>query len=130
MSKINNQSNSLYNIDFVQDISPETAADYSGGAGLVFDGTGDIVLHKDAGQQGAPLGVVDAEIGEDVGISAFADGRSTGFNDQVSSFTVNEGTWQFFTEAGLEGNSGFLNPGTVGDFGENNDAITSIVRIA
>ncbi|MGL6344415.1 MAG: hypothetical protein ACRC80_35365, partial [Waterburya sp.] len=77
MSKINNQSNSLYSIEFVQDISPETAADYSGGAGLVFDGTGDIVLHQDLGRQGATLGVVDAEIGEDVGIGAFADGRST-----------------------------------------------------
>ncbi|MGF1589905.1 MAG: hypothetical protein ACFCU7_11795 [Pleurocapsa sp.] len=32
MSKINNQSQSLYNIDFVQDVLPESASSYSGGA--------------------------------------------------------------------------------------------------
>ena len=32
MSKINNQSNRLDNINFLQDITPETAANYSGGS--------------------------------------------------------------------------------------------------
>ena len=39
MSKINNQSQSLYNIGFVQDMSPETAAAISGGAVTVTDVT-------------------------------------------------------------------------------------------
>ncbi len=48
MTKINNQSNSLDSIEFVQDISPESAANYSGGAEFFFgDDTNfaDIVLH-------------------------------------------------------------------------------------
>jgi hypothetical protein len=129
MSKINNQSNSLYSVEFVQDISPETAANYSGGAGLVFDGSGDIVLHKDPDLQGQTLGVVDSVINEEINIGIFADGTETTFNDTVSSITVNEGTWQFFTDAGLGGNTGTLPPGTY-NLGENDDAITSIRRIA
>lgn len=130
MSKINNQSNSLFNLEFVQDISPETAADYSGGAGFVFDGSGDIVLHKDPGQQGQSLGIIDAQGTEEINIGMFADGSETSFNDTASSFTVNAGTWQFFTDSGLGGNTGILDANTVGDFLENDDAITSIQRIA
>lgn len=92
--------------------------------------SGDIVLHKDPGQQGQSLGIVDSVIGEEINIGVFADGSETTFNDTVSSFTANEGTWQFFTDSGLAGNTGVLEAGTFGDFLENDDAITSIRRIA
>ena len=130
MSKINNQSNSLYNIEFVQDISHETAANYSGGADFTFDGTGDIVLFKDPGQQGQRIGYLNTAIGESINVGLFPDGTDTTFNDTASSFIVNEGTWEFSTDVDGGGNTGILAANTLGDFLENDDAVTSITRIA
>jgi multidrug efflux pump subunit AcrA (membrane-fusion protein) len=93
MSKIDNQSNSLYSIEFVRDISSEAAANYSGGADFFVDNTNDfanIVLHKDSDAQGQKLGI-DSPGGEEVNIGLFPDGTETTFNDTVSSITVNEG---------------------------------------
>ncbi len=131
MSKNNNQSNSLYNLEFVQDISPESAANYSGGAEFVLGTTNDfadIVLHKDPDAQGQKLGI-NSPGGEEINIGLFPDGSETTFNDTVSSITVNEGGWQFFTDAGGGGNTGVLTAGVTYNLGENDDAITSIRRI-
>ncbi|MGL5939210.1 MAG: hypothetical protein ACRC2S_02300 [Waterburya sp.] len=129
MSKINNQSNSLYNIDFVQDIAPESAANYSGGAEFFFgDATNstDIVLHKDPEGQGEAMGI-NAPVGELVNIGLFPGGETT-FNDNVSSITTREGTWQFFTDADGGGNTGIVTPGLV-NLGEN-DEISAIRRVS
>jgi Beta/Gamma crystallin len=131
MSKIDTQSNSLYNIKFVRDISSETAANYNGGAELVLGNTNtfaDIVLHKDTNAKGQKLGV-DSPGGEIINIGVFPDGSETTFNDTVSSITVNKGAWQFFTDSGASGDTGFLTPGRTYNLGANNDAITSIRRI-
>lgn len=139
MTKINNQSNSLHNINFVQDITPETAVNYSGGAvsigaaGPTFDSAAvgaDIILHKDPNGQGQALGLsldvltANGAASEDINIGLLPDGGETTFNDTVSSITVNRGTWQFFTDVG-GGDTGFLAPGTY-NLGANNDAITSV----
>jgi hypothetical protein len=128
MTKINNQSNSLDSIEFVQDISPETAANYSGGADFVFGG-GNIILHKDPNGQGQSLGI-NSSIGEDINIGLFpTNGRETTFNDTVSSITINDGIWQLYTDEGLKGDTtGALPPGTY-NLGANDDAITSIIRV-
>jgi hypothetical protein len=139
MSKINNQSNSLYSIEFVQNISPETSASYSGGAVTVgvaapqFDSAAvgsDIVLYKDSDLQGQSMGlsgqVLEANVGvgEFVNIGLLPDGGESTFNDTVSSITVNRGTWQFFTDD-EGGDTGFLAPGNY-NLGANNDRITSL----
>ena len=126
----NNQSNPLSEITFVQDITPESAAAISGGAGLSFDSqaTGEIILHKDSNLQGQKLGLSDSEIGTVYNIGLFGNGGETGFNDATSSITVNEGTWRFFSNVG-NGDTGVLAPGTY-NLGANNDRITSIERIA
>ncbi|HEY9769948.1 MAG TPA: hypothetical protein V6C71_15885 [Coleofasciculaceae cyanobacterium] len=142
MSKINTQSNSLHNIEFVQDISSETAASYSGGAvsigaaGPTFDSSAigaDIVFHKDPNGQGQALGLsgdvltANGAAGEFVNIGVLPDGGETTFNDTVSSIIVNRGTWQFFTDDG-GGDTGFLAPGSY-NLGANDDRITSVKLI-
>lgn len=126
----NNQSNPLSEITFVQDITPESAAAISGGARLSFgsQARGEIILHKDSNLQGQKLGLSDSEIGKVYNIGLFASGSETSFNDTTSSITVNEGTWQFFTNVG-NGDTGVLAPGTY-NLGANNDRITSIKRIS
>jgi hypothetical protein len=144
MPKINNQSNSLDSIKFVQDISPETAVNYIGGgivsigaAGPTFDSNAigaDIVFHKDPNGQGQKLGLsgdvltANRAAGEFVNIGVLPNGGETTFNDTVSSITVNRGTWQFFTNAD-DGDTGFLAPGNY-NLGANDDAITSIKLIS
>lgn len=139
MSKINNQSNRLDNINFMQDITPEAAANYSGGGATVgagaptFDSNAigaDIIFHKDPNGQGQALGLSGGVLaangltGEFVNIGLLPDGGETTFNDTVSSITVNSGTWQFFTDDG-GGDTGFLAPGRY-NLGANDDAITSV----
>jgi hypothetical protein len=143
MTKINNQSNGLDNINFVQDISPETATNYSGGAvsigaaGPTFDSNAigaDIVFHKDPNGQGQKLGLSGSVLTtnnanrEFVNIGVLPNGGETTFNDTVSSITVNRGTWQFFTDA-EGGDTGFLAPGNY-NLGANDDAITSVKLIS
>lgn len=132
MSKINTQSNSLYDIEFVQDINHETAANYSGGISFVSGPGNDfanIVLHKDPNGQGLNIGINGA-VDETANIGLFSDGIETTFNDTVSSITINEGVWQFFTDDGLVGDTtGPLPPGSY-NLGANDDAITSVIRLA
>jgi hypothetical protein len=139
MTKINNQSNRLDTINFVQDITPKAAANYSGGAVSIgaaaptFDSNAigsDIVFHKDPNGQGQKLGLSGSVLnannagGEFVNIGVLPGGGESTFNDTVSSITVNRGTWQFFTDA-EGGDTGFLAPGNY-NLGANDDAITSV----
>ena len=145
MSKSNNQSNSLDNIEFVEDISQETAANCSGGAGYLNSSDPDVILHKDPNGMGDTLNV-NAAIGDGLSNIGTNDGNggggNNGFNDQTSSITILRGTWQFYSDDNFntsisttEGLTNFdqqvtrpLGPGNY-NLGANNDMITSAVRI-
>jgi hypothetical protein len=107
MSKINNQSNSLYNIECVQDISHESAAAISGGALE----TTDVTLYSEPDALGY-------QFGSNKKIENLGD---FGFNDAtVSIFVSNDQTWRFYENANFEGNFIDVGPGefvNAGDFG-------------
>jgi hypothetical protein len=106
MSQINNQSNSLYSIEFVQDISPETAASYSGGSSLA-----DVTLSTVSNAEGDMF-----ETNE-----AVADLSQVNFNDSTAFISVTNGqTWRFYEDANFQGDYIDVGPDEarfVGDFG-------------
>jgi hypothetical protein len=107
MSKINNQSNSLYSIECVQDISLESAATYSGGALE----TTDVTLYSESDALGYQFGS-NQKI-EDLSVFGFDD--ATG-----SIFVSNDQTWRFYENANFEGNFIDVGPGefvNADDFG-------------
>lgn len=114
MTKINNQSNSLYSIECVQDISHKSAAAISGGIAVYTGGnfTGELRTAK-----GVP----------DLRVSDAQEGML--FNNQISS--INNDTdkrWAFYTRAGYSGDRFTLEPGESAKdlFGTGfNDRITS-----
>ena len=56
MSKINNQLNSLDQIKFVRDLTPEAAANYGGGAAFINSSNSpDVTVYKDTNSQGESL---------------------------------------------------------------------------
>ncbi|MGL6341881.1 MAG: beta/gamma crystallin-related protein [Waterburya sp.] len=107
MSKISNQSNSLYSIECVQDIDHESAAAISGGALEVTD----VTLYSEADLGGFQFG----------SNKAIEDLTEFGFDDATGSITVaNDKTWRFYSEAGLQGEYIDVGPGqsvNAGDFG-------------
>jgi hypothetical protein len=107
MSKINNQSNSFHNIEFVQDISPEAAASYSGGAVTVTD----VTLTSEPSNQGLSFNTN----------KAIEDLSEFGFDDATAFIAVNNNqTWRFYEEANFQGDYIDVGPDTamnVGDFG-------------
>jgi hypothetical protein len=145
MTKNNDQSHSLYNIELVQDITLETAANYSGGAARINDGNGDpdVILFENSlfnisnPFSGDRLNL-NASIGDGFSNIGFKDGQggggSTGFNDNSAAIVIERGRWQFFSDAGFKGKSSeILGPGeydlaslasTIG-----RDEITSALRI-
>ena len=147
MHKSNNESHSLSNIEGVQDITQETAANYSGGAGYLNSSDPDVILHKDPNGMGDSLNV-NAAIADTLSNIGTNDGNGgggdNGFNDQTSSITILRGTWRFYTEANTTTNlptNWFetinaplnqitipLGPGRY-NLGANNDAITSAERV-
>ena len=116
MSKINNQSNSLYSIEFVQDISHESAAAISGGALEVTD----VTLYSESDLQGFQFG----------SNKAIEDLSEFGFNDATGSITVaNDQTWRFYENANFQGD--FIEVGAgqsvnAGDFGMQISSFQSI----
>ncbi len=113
MSKINNQSQSFSNIEFIQDITPETAATISGGIQVYTGGNFTGQLKTDGSQ--------------DLRVSDREDGVL--FNNQISSIINDtDQPWAFYQGADYTGDSFILQPGeTVQDlFGTGfNDTITS-----
>ncbi|MGF1589906.1 MAG: beta/gamma crystallin-related protein [Pleurocapsa sp.] len=107
MSKINNQSQSLYNIGFVQDMSPETAAAISGGAVTVTD----VTLTSKPSNQGCSFNTN----------KAIEDLSEFGFDDATAFIAVNNNqTWRFYEDANFQGNYIDVGPDTamnVGNFG-------------
>lgn len=142
MFKINNQSNSLDNINFVQDISSEIAANYSGGislrgarrvrgGGLVGGVDPDVTLYEDSSARGRSLGVNAATNNGILNLGSF--------NDETSSVVIERGVWEFYADsdynngpkesASSTGRRSFARgPGRY-NLGANNDAISSLKRI-
>jgi hypothetical protein len=102
MSKSNNQSNFLDNIKFVQDITPETAANYSGGAGRLNGAANDpdVIVYRDTNFRGDSLNL-NAAIGDGLSNIGTRNGNGgggdNGFNDQISSIKILRGTWAFYS---------------------------------
>jgi hypothetical protein len=95
MSNIN-QTNNLYTIDTVQDLSQESAAAIQGGA--------EIVVYTDADFRGKSLILR--------GNNANGQHQFLGaFNNSISSIKVLSGTWQFFTNSNRTGLAQTLKPG-------------------
>jgi Beta/Gamma crystallin len=138
MTKINNQSNPLDNINLVQDITPETAANYSGGVGRIDDRNNDpdIIMYRDPNGDGRDGSIgINAAIGDGIPNIGFKDGvsggGSTGLNDRVSSIRILRGSWNFFDDSNFSGqqSTGILRPGNY-NLPANDDRITSALRVA
>jgi hypothetical protein len=97
MSKINNQSNSLYSIECVQDISLESAATYSGGI-AVYTGA------DFTGQARTAKGVPDLSVSDQQ--------EGVLFDDQISSIVNDtDKPWAFYMDAGYTGDYFILEAG-------------------
>jgi Beta/Gamma crystallin len=112
MTHINNQTQNLFAIDAVQDLSEESAAAIQGGA--------DLELYDDMNFK-KPLVFTNtdsANVGNKV-------------NDRISSIVVNKGVWRFFTDTQGRGVSLDLGPGRHAYIGKMipNDSISSFQRI-
>jgi hypothetical protein len=107
MSTINNQTNGLFAIDTVEDLSHDSAAAIQGGI-WVWDGAN--------------------FTGRSIGLQASRDLRAQGFNDQISSIRNNtQRTWEFFTNANFTGRRFSLRPGRQsGNLASFNNQISSM----
>lgn len=95
MSNINNQTQDLFAIDTVQDLSLESAAAVSGG-----DVVKVVTLYSEQNFQGKSLGTNNA----------IADLSASRFDNITSSIQVQSGTWRFYTGKNFQGN--FIEIGT------------------
>jgi hypothetical protein len=113
MSNINNQTNNLYTIDTVQDLSLESAAAIQGGAAVeLYDKSNfrNRLVSTNTGTR---------NVGERV-------------NDRVTSIVINEGVWRFYTDSNFRGVSVDLRKGRYANIGLGlipNDSISSFRRI-
>ena len=116
MTKINTQSNSLHNIEFVQDIDHESAASYSGGAVTVTD----VTLSSEASNQGFQFGAN----------KAIEDLSEFGFDDATQFIAVNNTqTWRFYEDANFQGDYIDVGPDTAMNVGEFGLSISSFQAI-
>jgi hypothetical protein len=116
MSKINNQSNSLYSVEFVQDISHETAASYSGGAVTVTD----VTLTSEPSNQGFSFN-------SNKGIEDLSE---YGFDDATQFIAVNNNkTWRFYEDTNFQGDYIDVAPDTAMNVGEFGLSISSFKAI-
>lgn len=141
MSKTNNQSNCLDKIDFVQDITPKNAANYSGGVslegaqevarGLFINGSDpDIIVFQDANEGGRTL-EVNAARNRGIGNFDAVPGFGSLLDNQISSFTIRRGQWRFFTDKFYGGRASTrIGPGTYNLSSNWNDRISSFRRAA
>jgi hypothetical protein len=115
MSKLNNQSQSLYNIEFVQDISHETASAISGG------GVADVVLYSKENFNGDVLEVNQA----------VSDLEMMNFGEITSSIRVNNNqTWRFYDQENFMGEYIDIGPGeSLAKLGEFDNEIESLQAI-
>lgn len=116
MSKINNQSQLLSNLDFVQDITPETAANYSGGAVKVTD----VTLTSKTSNRGISFNTN----------KAIEDLSDFGFDNATAFIAVNNSqTWRFYEDADFKGDFIEVGPDqarNAGDFGMEISSLKSV----
>jgi hypothetical protein len=107
MSTINNQTNGLFAIDTVEDLSHESAAAIQGG----------ILVWNAANFAGRPTS-----------LQASSNLTSQGFNDKISSIVNNtQKTWAFYINANFTGGALRLQPGqALGNLGVFNNIISSM----
>lgn len=107
MTKIDNQSKSLYNIVVVEDIDHESAAAISGGALKATD----VTLYSESDLYGAQFS----------SNKKIEDLTEFGFNDATGSITIrNDKAWRFYEDVNFGGKYIDVGPGqsvNTGDFG-------------
>lgn len=134
----NKQSQSLSNVKGVRDLDPETAANYSGGRGVINHPRWipDVILYSEKNGKGKSIRINAAT---DDGIPNVGDG----FNDLTSSVWIKRGAWKFYDDTNYNGENsprqssnslakrqsftrgpGFYN------LGANNNRLSSLKRIA
>jgi Beta/Gamma crystallin len=126
MTKTSNKFNSLAQIEFVEDIDQETAANYSGGIGRINDGNNnpDVILYENGDFQGRSI-YINAAVNDGIPVLP-AD-----WNDKTSSIKIIRGTWEFYANGGYgsgqvsTAGSGTYNRVAPGD----NDTLSSLKRI-
>jgi hypothetical protein len=94
MSNINNQSQDLYGIAGVEDLSHENAAACSGGTAILFTG----------GEYDQPIATLTGGESADLGLLG-------GLANRASSILINEGVWTFWTRTNFRGDKITLGPG-------------------
>jgi hypothetical protein len=117
---INSQTQNLFAIDAVQDLSEESAAAIQGGAHLEHAGA-HLELYDDSNFR-KRLVSTNSGIGN-VGKKA---------NDRTTSIVINKGVWRFFTDTQGRGVFADLGPGRYANIGLGiipNDSISSFQRI-
>ena len=113
MTNTNKKQFNLNSIDFVQDVTSETAALYSGGLAFVY---------KDSNLRG-PRKAVAAPGTKNIG---FSSGQRNGFNDEISSIEIESGRWRFYEHANFQGRSFIVGPGKYNLRPSFNDEISSL----
>jgi Beta/Gamma crystallin len=113
------------------ELDDEVAATCSGGI-VRFDGPNpDVILYEHTGLGGKSLGI-NATLND--GDGNLDNARiGSGWNNRTSSIKIIRGTWQLFRDGGYQGPKSERGPGrynTPRDFGQANDALTGIRRIA
>lgn len=112
MSNIN-QTNNLYTIDTVQDLSQESGAAIQGGAAVELYNDSNFRRRMVSTNAGTP------NVGNNV-------------NDRTTSIIINQGVWRFYTDTNYRGVSADLRPGRYPNIGLGiipNDSISSFRRI-
>ncbi len=113
MSNINNQTNNLYTIDTVQDLSQESAAAIQGGAAVELYADSNFRNRMVSTDRGTP------NVGR-------------GVNDRTTSIVINQGVWEFYTDTNYRGVSTRLGRGRYANIGLGtipNDSISSFRRV-
>ncbi len=108
-----NQTNNLYTIDTVQDLSQESAAAIQGGAA--------VELYDHSNFRGL---LVSTNVG--------TPNVGSRVNDRVTSIKINQGVWRFYVDSNYRGVSTDLGPGQYANIGLGripNDSITSFRRV-
>ena len=142
MSKIKDRSNRLNKVNFVQDITSEIAANYSGGVSLagaqsVFGGAlisgedPDLVIYQDANEGGFSLDINAATNRGIFELGTVDNDFANLLDNNISSFTIFRGQWRFFRDRFYGGGGTTrLGPGTYNVSSSFNDSISSIRRVA
>lgn len=117
----------------MQDITPEAAANYSGGAVQRYanPNSSDIILYENS-PRGGNYRSINATVGDGIPYLQYV-----AFNDKTSSILIRNGTYAFYEDGDYEKElftltAAFLPPNTarIRELTSSNDKISSVKRIA